>query len=598
MNNNEHIRNKSNPLLIPQVSFPIELFVFLAKSFYQRVGFLAPVFCLFIIISGLNSYAEIQIKDSICLCTNSNEFNNCKELQAILKKQNSKNYKVNIQKFLDSTGFTYAKWDSVNTRVTPGKRAVVSAEVIDSLDPVLCKKIEKLQFPHYFDYGMIQNRARYINRLCTENGYPFASVTFTIKKNNTSSECDTFELLYIINYDSKSVFGMPVFRGNGKVSEKIVAKDIRFAKGDVFDIRKVEESVERLKSRSYISNIRWADPMIVPDSINSDSSLFVTVPFICENNSGLGFDGAVGLFTEKSSKPQFQGKAEFSLLNMFHTGEAATFLYAGDKKRQQFDGGISKPWLFNLPVHGGANFGLEIETGLYGYFYGKLKVMGELSRFWDAGFGISYNETSTQTDSIGKNGSFYGFELLLSRKYEFYTMGEFSKEFSLSVGSGVAKKEKNYNRSQISFALGGHIPFLSKQAVAVRLVSDYLVTNEENLLPVELNRIGGYNSIRGYTDNEFSFKTDIYGQFELLHYFNKSGSVFIFLDGGYGLTGLQTDRNDTYQKMLGYGAGIRIPSKIGLMTLEWARNYSDKRNPGRIHIRFQNEISRNIGKLL
>ena len=49
--------------------------------------------------------------------------------------------------------------------------------------------------------------------------------------------------------------------------------------------------------------------------------------------------------------------------------------------------------------------------------------------------------------------------------------------------------------------------------------------------------------------------------------------------------------------MLGYGVGIRLSSRIGIMTMN-GRNLGIIKSLGRIHIRFQNELVLNSGKIL
>ena len=68
-------------------------------------------------------------------------------------------------------------------------------------------------------------------------------------------------------------------------------------------------------------------------------------------------------------------------------------------------------------------------------------------------------------------------------------------------------------------------------------------------------RVGGFASVRGYDDDEFAFRTTVYGQWELLWYFNEEGSVFIFLDGGFGYAQAVSFTSAGRQDLLGYGVG-------------------------------------------
>jgi hypothetical protein len=68
-------------------------------------------------------------------------------------------------------------------------------------------------------------------------------------------------------------------------------------------------------------------------------------------------------------------------------------------------------------------------------------------------------------------------------------------------------------------------------------------------------------------------------------YLSKIGAVYLFSDGGVGFKKPPGPGSD-YMLLAGYGLGIKVPSRIGTVTLEWARNIDDTRSPGRIHLRY------------
>jgi hypothetical protein len=241
---------------------------------------------------------------------------------------------------------------------------------------------------------------------------------------------------------------------------------------------------------------------------------------------------------------------------------------------------------------------MELQTDIYGYVYGNLKLLTEFNQYWYSGIGLQYNETSTQSDTIGSGGTFFGVDFLLIKAPEIYSRNILSSDLAITIGSGIAKKDKNYTRSHVDFSIGTHVPFFRSQAIYSRLVTSHIISDEKTLLPVELKRVGGHNSIRGYSDNEFAFRTALFGQMEVIHYFNAYGSVFILFDGGIGFEEEPKIGQATYSKLMGYGLGVRIPSRLGMITLEWARNYQDKKNLGRVHVQFQNDLSRITGKFM
>jgi outer membrane protein assembly factor BamA len=124
----------------------------------------------------------------------------------------------------------------------------------------------------------------------------------------------------------------------------------------------------------------------------------------------------------------------------------------------------------------------------------------------------------------------------------------------------------------------------------------YLTDARDTMQVTELYRTGGYKSVRGYTDNEFPFKTVLYEQLEGLYYFSYTGSIYIFIDAGAGFGAPSAVSVSSAVKMLGYGVGIRMPVKIGDASFEWARNYKDTQSWGRIHLSLRNSVSSGMTK--
>jgi outer membrane protein assembly factor BamA len=549
-------------------------------------------------ISGVVATAATPSDTTLCHCSAGDDPITCQFLERILKKVSAEKRTQQIPLLLDSLGFFHANYDSSSGKYSPGHRAVVIAEQIIKNDRLSAALLGNASYPRFFDAGEVKRRALFLNKIYTENGYPFASVTIDTKHHSSDSSNDSLTVIYKIDSDQISYFSSAVFKTHHKTSIALLSKFINFKQGEIFDIRKVESSVTRLKSRAFVENASSFAPFLTSDSTTSDSAAFVTIPFEVRDRSGLGFEGVAGFESDQDNKPHLKGKAEFSLLNMFHSGESVSFLYQGNDVMQQFDLTVSKPLVINVPLQVGGNFGMELQTNEYGYVYGNLKLLTEFNQFWYSGIGLTYNETSIQSDTIGSGGTYFGADFLLLKAPEVFSKNTLSSEVAITVGSGIAKKEKNYNRSHVDFSIGAHVPVFQSQAIYSHFVTSHIITNEKTLLPVELNRIGGHNSIRGYADNEFAFRTAVFGQLEVLHYFNTTGSVFILLDGGIGFEDEPKLRQNTYSKLFGYGLGIRIPSKLGLMTLEWARNYQDKKNLGRVHVQFQNDLSRITGKFM
>src|SRR5690554_607185 len=491
-----------------------------------------------------------------------------------------------IRNYLDFIGYLNQQWDTLSPdsiRIIPGKRAIVQSETVTGADSVI---LEQMKQPFSYDAGKIESRAADISKIMANRGYPFVQVLVQISSDSLNESCN---IIYKANTDDRYKFSDPYFTGTFKTAQKTLLHDISFKKGEFFSLEKINESIRRLQTRSYISQVKAADLVIFPsDSIEST----VRVPLLIEDKSGLGLEGALGFETDNNDKLQFYGNLIFSLLNLFHSGESASFEYAGDKTFQQLKLELSKPWIFNLPFLTAAGMDLEVVDKQYGYLQGWFRILAEIGSLWNTGIKVEAHETSLSGEIDPDGASKYiGMNYILARIPELYQKGVFSKQLLIETGTGIAKKGKtSRTRTNFAFSLGIHAPVFSNQAIAGRIVTRHLMTREKDLVPAEMFRIGGHNSVRGYSDKQFSFRTVMYGQLEYMLYFKKAGSVYIFTDGGIGFREtIGSDNN--YQTMIGYGAGLRFPSKLGTMTLEWAGNYKESKIPDRIHVRFQNPLS-------
>jgi outer membrane protein assembly factor BamA len=328
----------------------------------------------------------------------------------------------------------------------------------------------------------------------------------------------------------------------------------------------------------------------VHDTLQTRNNDYVAVPIYLKDRTGLGIDGALGLSSIAGSSAILQGDMTLSFFNLFHSGESASLLYAGDKTYQKFNIEGAKPWLFDYPMTASGSFGLEVKNNEYGYLAAQATDLIDIQNGWNVGFSLTATETTLDSvigsgDTMTGTWRYYGADFLIGRTGQPLRDGVLSTEFSLAVGGGVAERERDYSRSNVEFMAGFHAPLLNHQALHVRVVTDYLYTAESTLVAAELYQVGGYGSVRGYLDNEFAFRTVAYDQLEYLYYFSATGSAYIFCDNGFGFTqSITAVRWGEETGFLGYGIGVRLPAKFGIVTLEWARNKDDGNSLGRLHV--------------
>jgi outer membrane protein assembly factor BamA len=517
---------------------------------------------------------------------------------------------VVVRNFLDSLGYFSALWDTLGPgqfQVVPAQRALIITESFIGAPSGTIDSLQNFNLPVKYNAAIITQRTAEIGRRLAECGYPFARVTVTISSFHNGARtptrvCDSVIIIYRIDPDRKCLFASPRLIGSLKTNRAMLLRDIKVRKGDIFDIRKIEASGEALRQRNYIDDAAIGTIAVEPEAFRdkSDTTVvsnaeYVSVPILLRDRTGLSMDGALGFSSRQDDDLLLQGDLKISLLNMFHRGEDASLLYAGDKTYQKFHCGIVKPWLLGFPCDGSAAFGLEIHERAYGFLEGETRLTVKVGDRWSTGLGMEGTETTL--DSVSQSWHYAGVYLIMSTVDCNLHRGLFGTELKLDAGGGIAGRDRSYTRSHVDFNAGLHIPLFRNQAVRLRVATMHLITDESTLVDAEMYRVGGYRTIRGYGENEFAFRTVAWDQLELLHYFSAKGSAYIFLDDGFGFTG-SFSRVEWGQRteLLGYGIGVRIPAKLGMLTLEWARNMQDIKSLGRINVQVGNNRSATFGK--
>ncbi len=488
---------------------------------------------------------------------------------------------------LDSLGYFNHSWDTLDNtiRLRSGPRMWVNYLNIRCDIRLELDSFHVMEFPRLYDAGEIQFLADEALHYLGQNGYPFARLSISIDSLGKNIRGVTFD----VHPDQKCVFGQPRFYGISKTRQSVLLSDLSFRPGDVFDISRIEDCRHRLLSRGYISEVEIGAPQILPASLDSGSDVAqAVVPIRISDRAGMGVDGALAFNSAQEKKGKLNGQFNLSLLNLFRSGESGSIHYEGREKFQKFDITVEKPNFFSLPLTFSAGFGMEIEERKYGHMHGELECLTQLPGMWHVG--VELNGTETR-DSL-QSWTVYGVDLVLQRKPERHEAQVFSRHLSMRTGTAMAdKSEGTHYRWLFDFAAGFHLPFLRRHAFAANLATQVITADQEDKLhSVEQYRVGGHSSIRGYAENQFPFSTVAYGQAEYHVYFNQRGSVFAFVDGGAGyVDGFKGDMRSRTD-LLGYGLGVRMPARIGTLSLAWARNYTDRKSFGRLHVRIRNGL--------
>ncbi len=536
----------------------------------------------------LSTYSE----DSLTLILNV-ENNDFEQLKKLIKK----NIKIKrFDKQLDSLGYFNSSIQKSNDTLfyILNKRVIIDTiltELSGESNLTFEHLIADIKFPIPYNSKAIDQISRNTINYCASKGYPFSKISISFKEYK-----NFITPILKINTEKRYCFESPLINRSLLLNFKTLKNDLLIKKGDIFNLSGIEETVSRLKQRPYINSVIAKEPVIIPESheakktdTNTNCPNSVTVPLEIVENSGMGIDGILGYSSAKTSIG-WNGQVNIILQNVLHRGEALTLNYRGEENFQQFSLTLDKAYPFAMPFLFSGFFDLEVLNEKYGSLKGGLDLLTSLRRNLQIGFGITGHEPTLED---GSSWYLINFDLLLRIINSTYGAGIKSGKLDLRTGSGY--RDQNGEKNGIfSFKLSteGQYSFLNKHALYGRLFSALITTAQEELHETEMIRVGGHNSLRGYAIDEYSFTACAFLQFEYRFYFLKKGSLFIFADGGVGS---QNEINvDNSTSLFGYGLGVRVPVKLGRLSLEYARNYKEGRSPGRIHVRIQNSLSKGM----
>lgn len=88
----------------------------------------------------------------------------------------------------------------------------------------------------------------------------------------------------------------------------------------------------------------------------------------------------------------------------------------------------------------------------------------------------------------------------------------------------------------------------------------------------ELFKMGGYNSLRGFSENRFSGRRLGWTNYELRFRMADRTRTYMFVDQGF----LELPDKRIKTDLFGFGIGIRVNTRLGLLGLDYALSYSDK----------------------
>ncbi len=100
--------------------------------------------------------------------------------------------------------------------------------------------------------------------------------------------------------------------------------------------------------------------------------------------------------------------------------------------------------------------------------------------------------------------------------------------------------------------------------------------------------LGGANSLRGSRENQFAGNFIAWMNLEYRYIIGKLSRIYVFNDWGYYRR--ETAFDETGNWNYGYGAGVRLETRAGIIGIDYGLGKGDAPVEGKIHFRLRTEF--------
>ena len=432
--------------------------------------------------------------------------------------------------------------------------------------------------------------------LYSERGYPRAEIEPT--DFHLSEEQGMVDLRLQIREGNQVQIGEVKLTGLRKTKPEVVLRELPVQAGDVFDQRKIDQGFHRLVNLGYFYEV---SPSLLEEGRTPAEIIFNAR--VTEARTGR-FSGVIGYApptTEFEGAPQLTGVIEATETNLLGTGRGANFLWKSGLL-QTLRIGYAEPWAFGKPIKLGVEYSQVKQRNQFtdaesNENAASVTVAARFRRLFEGSLGFSYKRIefpvndpflpatspamhlpmTDVVDPAAQSGAKYGVTLGLTRDSRDYflnpTRGRLDHvAFEFSTGDFKLRK--------LWVDLQGYFPTWRRQVIAVGLHG--AAAWGDNIPPTELFYLGGANTLRGYDEDWFFGPRRVYANIEYRLLVGRTSQFFVFTDLG-AVT--QVDQPTVFDPLrVGYGFGMRLESKGGLLRMDYGLAEGRSALEGKIHV--------------
>ncbi len=302
-----------------------------------------------------------------------------------------------------------------------------------------------------------------------------------------------------LNISKKRTINNIVIKGYPEFPKKYLKHYLGIRTNTTFNLNSLNELNERINTIPFVSQIKKPEVLFTKDS--------TTLYLYLKKKSNSDFDGLIGFSNEESSdKLKFNGQLELNLNNILNKGESFHINWQNSQKEvSSLELNFSTPYIFNSKINFNGRFSIFKQDTSYVNTKGfialdyNLNTTNAVSLIGDTEKSRLSSTTNTPSNIQNYNKNLLGISYLFNiiEKPIHINRYKFSLITSMLFGNRTSENIKT-KQNVIEFKMSYTHHFNLRNAVFIKTTSQIL--NTKNPLENELFRIGGINSIRGFSE--------------------------------------------------------------------------------------------------
>ncbi|WGK63611.1 hypothetical protein [Croceiramulus getboli] len=432
------------------------------------------------------------------------------------------------------------------------------------LDPELIPKLstlERIDSTHFvISTPLLPELLETLTRRDAQRGRPLSS--YQLQQLSPAGK-DTLSALLIAQRDQNRLLDSVVIKGYTQAPQSFLRK-AGLRTGYPFNQRTIERADRNLLQLPFLKTVKPSELLFT----ESGSQLYLYLEKVNRNS----FSGFLGFSTdEETNNLRLDGYLDLVLINNLNFGEELEINYKSDGNDQQnFRVRTALPFLLKTPLGLAGELRLFRKDSTFSTAQLQAELFYQINTSWRTGVGYSSNTSSNllENNTSAELSSYDARFLTLTAAHTRLTsdyLDPVRTRFEAEIALG-SRSAQDGEEDQIRFRESVHHLFTlnAKNRVFLRNETVYLAS--DTYLTNELFRIGGINSIRGFTENSIFVNLSTYFNTEYRYLLNPDLYVHSIFDAGYFENAILDQR----ERLFAFGFGAALNTRSGVLKINIA----------------------------